>query len=430
MTVVPLHAENATSGAPPNDVDAEAAVIGAALITDRVVQPVRVDEGLSARQFYRDRHQLIWRAIEQLADRGDAIDTLTVAGYLADRGELDTVGGRAAIDALTTSPPSVSGARSYARRVVDAWRWRSRATAHYHALAAVNERDEDAHAAATARATDVVARAHIDPSPEGARRRFAAAMNEPQLEPLPLPWPTLSRKFRMRPGQTTVLASWTSFGKSWLALELASHAGHHHTGATVWTNEMSEQEVVARYVQRETGISSDDVLDRQGDPADIAIAVKQLPFGVVECPGWPADEIARHIRHVAPGLAVVDHFHQLPGIGKHETAEHAVQVLTSAAAQAGTHLVIVSQLNHQRDKDAERPDPALRDLKSTGALQDLPNNVLLLRRNQESDKESGETWLSDDAVLHVAKQRGSKAPVYQRVFISPPRMRVVEAMFR
>jgi hypothetical protein len=104
-----------------------------------------------------------------------------------------------------------------------------------------------------------------------------------------------------------------------------------------------------------------------------------------------------------------------------------VQVLTSAAAQAGTHLVIVSQLNHQRDKDAERPDPALRDLKSTGALQDLPNNVLLLRRNQESDKESGETWLSDDAVLHVAKQRGSPrrrcSGLSAREFISPPRMR-------
>jgi hypothetical protein len=105
-------------------------------------------------------------------------------------------------------------------------------------------------------------------------------------------------------------------------------------------------------------------------------------------------------------------------------------VLTNAARQAGTHLVLVSQLNHQRDKDDKRPDPAMRDLKSTAALQDLPNNVLFLRRKQEHDKDTGQEWLSDDAMLHVAKQRGSKSPLYQPAFISPPRMRVIEAMFR
>lgn len=431
MSVVELHADHqAPLALPPTDVDAEAAVIGAALLSARVIEPVRVDEGLTADRFYRDRHRHIWAAIEHLADQGDTIDLLTVTGRLADQGKLDDVGGRRGLEALTAAPPSVSGARSYARRVVDAWRWRTRAGAHHRALAAIHDRDEDAHAVAAAQATDVVTRAQLDPTPAGARQRFVAALNEPQRPPLPFPWPTLGRRFRMRPGASTVVASWTSWGKSWLALELASHIGAKDCTATIWTNEMDEEELVARHVQRVTGISSDDVLDRQGDPADIATAVKQLPFGIVPAPGWPADDIARHIRHVAPDLAVVDHFHQIPGISEHKVAEHAVQTLTNAARQVGTHLVIVSQLNHQRDRDDRRPDPAIRDLKSTAALQDLPNNVLLLRRKQESDRDSGETWLSDDAILHVAKQRGAPSPLYQPVFISPPRMRVVEAMFR
>lgn len=410
--------------APPNDVEAEAAVIGAALISDRTVDPVRVEEGLTGDCFYRDRHRLIWRAIEQLNDQGHGIDVLTVAGALRDAGHTEAA---EAVEDLPGATPSVANVRTYARRVVEAWRWRARMTAHYEALAHAAERNEDGHAAAAARATDVVSRAVVDPTPQGARQRFAAAMSEPLLTPLPLPWPSLARRFRLRPGATTVIASWTSWAKSWLALELSAHAGEHEHEAVVWTNEMSEQEVVARFIQRETGIQTDDILDRTGDPADVAAAARRLPYGIVEAPTWPADEIARHIRHVKPDLAVVDHFHQLPGISKHEGAEHAVQVLTSAARQAGTHLVIVSQLNHQRDKEAERPDPAMRDLKSTGALQDLPNNVLLLRRKQETDKDSGETFLSDDAVLHVAKQRGARAPLYQRVFISPPKMRVIEA---
>jgi hypothetical protein len=210
-----------------------------------------------------------------------------------------------------------------------------RLMASFEQQSAIHERDEDAHAAAVTQAGDVVVRAAIDPTPQGTRARFVATMSSAQLPPLPLPWPTLAKKFRMRPGSTTVVASWTSWGKSWLALELAAHAGIHEHEAVIWTNEMSEEEVVARHVQRQTGISSDDVLDRNADPTDVAIAVKDLGFGAVPCPGWPADEIARHIRHVKPDLAILDHFHQLPGISKHEHAEAAVQALTSAARRPG-----------------------------------------------------------------------------------------------
>lgn len=423
MTVVSLNRDTPALAA-PHDIDAEMAVIGAALISHKIVEPVRVEEGLRTDCFYRDRHRQIWQAIEGLYDQGNGIDALTVAGALKDAGHHEAA---ESLDELHAAVPSVANARSYARRVIDAWRWRRRITAHHDALAAAHERDENAHAAAAARATDIAVRAAVDPSAEGARARFAATMSAPQLPPIPLPWPSLARRFRMRPGATTVLSSWTSWGKSWVALELATHAAEHGAPSVIWTNEMSEEEVIARYIQRRTAISSDDILDRKGDPADIATAVRDLPFGVVEAHGWPADEIARHIRHVAPDLAIVDHFHQLPGISKHEGAEHAVQALTTAAHQAGTHLVIVSQLNHQRDKDAERPDPAMRDLKSTGALQDLPNNVILLRRQQEHDKDSGESWLSDEATLHVAKQRGARSPLYQKVVISPPKMRVQEA---
>jgi replicative DNA helicase len=430
VTVVELARPTADHAAPPpNDVDAEAAVIACALLTDRVVEPVRVEEGLTAERFYRDRHRLIWQAVEQLADQGDTIDVLTVTGALRDTGRLDDAGGAAAIDAVCAAAPTVSGARSYARRVVDAWRRRTQLHAHYRAITAIHERDEAGHAAALAEASGVVAQRHADPTPKAAAQRFAAYLTEPKLPPLPLPWATLSRRFRMRGGQTTVLASWTHWGKSWVALELAAHAGQHGHPAVIWTNEMSEPEIIARQVQRATAITSDDVLDAQAsgaDPAKIVAAARALSFGVQECFGWPVDELARHIRHVAPALAIVDHFHQLPGISRHEIAEHAVQTLTSAAHQCGCHLVLVSQLNTARDTTAQRPQPTLRDLRSTGALQSLPNNVVFLQREQDRDPDSGETWLSDRGTLHVAKQRGGRSDIYQRVLLSPPRMRVIE----
>lgn len=427
MNVLALHpAETPTT--PPHDPDAEAAIIGSVLLSSRILDPVRVEEGLRAECFYRDRHRLIWQAMETLADHDDAVDTLTVTGHLADRGQLQQAGGPDTISALAAAPPSIANARSYARRVVDAWRWRQRITAHYMALAAAQERDETTHAAALAAASDVIAHSHTDPSPMAVATRFATFLTEPKLSPLPLPWPGLARRFRMRGGQTTVLASWTHWGKSWAAVELAAHVGSHGQAAVIWTNEMSEPEIVARQVQRATGINSDDILDAQtgADPEKIAAATRALPFGVQECFGWPVEEVARHIRHQAPALAVLDHFHQLPGISRHEIAEHAVQTLTAAAHQSGSHLVLVSQLNTARDTSAKRPPPTMRDLRSTGALQSLPNNVVFLQRDQDAN-DDGETWLADTGTLHVAKQRGGRSDLYQKVVITPPRMRVMEA---
>lgn len=421
-----LAADTDQLAAPPHNLDAEEAILGCALLAGtKIVQVANVDEGLRPEAFYRDRNAETWRAMLDLVDQAQAVDHVTVAERLRTRGATETARD---VDRYMIAPPAVSGARSYARLVVETWRLRVARTALLKGLEALDRRDEPAMQAALA-GVNTAGRGTLDPRPDAVARRFAQHLTEPKLPPLPLPWPTLAKRFRMRPGATTVLASWTSWAKSWVALELASHVGTNGHDAIVWTNEMDEPELVARHVQRTTGITTDDALDaeRGADPAKLAGAVRRLQFGVRECFGWAADDVARDMRHHKPALAVLDHFHQLPGIGKHDQAEHAVQTLTSAARQAGTHLLIVAQLNTARDTQDKRPDPTMRDLRSTGALQSLPNNVVFLRRKQEHDRDRDQSWLSDQGMLHVAKQRGGRSPLYQAVLLPPDRMTVREA---
>jgi replicative DNA helicase len=435
----PLHAVvDPGPSVPPHDLRAEEAVIGCALLTARVVPACRIEEALTPDRFYRDRHRLIWSAIVDIFDQGADPDVLSVCALLRDRGELDAAGGHAAIEALTGTPPSISGARRYARIVVDAWKWRTRLAAVFDAQAAVHGRDEESLQTALAAATGTAAHATADPRPAAVAarvaRRLVDAREENKAASLPLPWPTLARRFRMRPGQTTVLASWTSFGKSWVALELAAHVGQKTSrgAAVIWTNEMSEDELVARQVQRATGVSAERVLDADAAsddrPEDVASALRQLPFGIAECFGWPADEIARHLRHLRPALAVIDHFHQLPGVADRQVADEAVRVLVDAARQTGTHLLLVSQLNHARDLRELKPAPARRDLRGTGNLQSLPNNIVFLHREQERDPETGQIFLTDRGTLHVDKQRGGRDHLYQDVFMLPSSMAVREGV--
>jgi hypothetical protein len=207
---------------------------------------------------------LIWRAIETLADHGDTIDTLTVAGAPRDHGHSSTRGG--------APRSSAHGQPERQRRpLLRPPRRRCLAVAHprrrpLRALAAADDRDEDAHAAAVARATDVITRSHLDPTPQGAGSGSSPRSTSRN-----------SSRSRCR-GQRSAagsrcarrddrLASWTHWGKSWVALELAAHAGSHdHQLASVWTNEMSEEEVIAATSSARPGSASDDVLDAPATP--------------------------------------------------------------------------------------------------------------------------------------------------------------------
>lgn len=109
---------------------------------------------------------------------------------------------------------------------------------------------------------------------------------------------------------------------------------------------------------------------------------------------------------------MVDHFHALPNIGNTEGADHAVQTLVTSAALADCHLLLVAQLNQTRNVNAARPAPVLRDLRSTGQMYALPNNVLFVHRDDEEDA-AGHFKAGASGHLDVAKQRGGELGVVQ-----------------
>ncbi len=104
--------------APPHNLEAEQAVLGAILAAGHI--PVEVLALVEEADFYRPAHRVIWRAIGRLADRGEPIDPVTVLGELQDSGELDDVGGGPYLHTLVASVPAVANAAHYARLVADA----------------------------------------------------------------------------------------------------------------------------------------------------------------------------------------------------------------------------------------------------------------------------------------------------------------------
>src|SRR5919201_7055502 len=102
---------------PPQNLEAEASVLGARMVSEGAIPPVVLDVRLRDEDFYRERHRIVFRAITDLYEQGEPVDALTVSELLTQRGELAEAGGKEAVSELASTVPVPGNAHHYAQIV-------------------------------------------------------------------------------------------------------------------------------------------------------------------------------------------------------------------------------------------------------------------------------------------------------------------------
>lgn len=195
---------------PPHDLDAEAALLGAMLLSRPAIAAALL--ACAADDFYRPAHASVFAAVASLYDEGQPVDPVTVADRLRGWGRLDDVGGGAALLALQADTPSTSSAARYGEIVARHARAR-------RLLAAAAEATERAYGHDLAGAEAALAEARVAgaSAPAGrplARIDLGPAVADGVAEPrFVAPW--------LYAGGLVTLSSEPGVGKSWLALWLA-----------------------------------------------------------------------------------------------------------------------------------------------------------------------------------------------------------------
>lgn len=98
----------------PNSIEAEQAVLGAILVDGEALHKV-VEHIDSANFFYKRAHQLIYEAFLRLNEKSENIDILTASQYLKDQNQIEEIGGRSYLSALTDHAPIAANAPHYAK---------------------------------------------------------------------------------------------------------------------------------------------------------------------------------------------------------------------------------------------------------------------------------------------------------------------------
>lgn len=101
----------------PHDTVAEQAVLGAMLLS--AAAATECLSALSADDFYRPSHQVIFKGIRELTRADSPADPVTLFAWLEDAGELRAAGGAPYLHTLIASVPTAASAGYYARIVRD-----------------------------------------------------------------------------------------------------------------------------------------------------------------------------------------------------------------------------------------------------------------------------------------------------------------------
>jgi replicative DNA helicase len=235
---------------------------------------------------------------------------------------------------------------------------------------------------------------------------------------VPSPWRSLDLMIGgFRPGCVYVIGARPAQGKTVVAAQIAGELAKH--GPVAFSSlEMSEEELVARYISERAGIHVGRVKDGTMSPADWERlahrkrAIEDLPVVIDDRGGVTAADVrvfARSVsRHGKLAGVIVDYLQLMAPMNaradRHVQVAESSRLLKVMAKDLRVPVVVLSQLNRESENRKDNR-PRLAELKESGAIEQDADVVVLLSREK---KLAGHTLVMD-----VAKNRHGETGVVE-----------------
>lgn len=408
----------------PHLLEAEKAILGAILLYPGLYHDV-IDE-VYPTDFYRDAHQRIFRAIGDVAERGQAVDFITVKDRLLARGDLEEIGGPAYLMSLSDGIPRTTNIVHYARIVRDDAMLRGVIQTAQKMLAEAKEADAEARivldraeALIQGIAQRTVRSDFIDAGQlvhEGIPAVQSLIETKKGVTGIPsgfVDFDDMTRGFQ--PGALALLAARPSMGKTAWALNVAYHVAAAGKVVGFFSIEMSRQELFMRLlasVARVDGHRLQSGYLNQSDYDRISHGFAQIAetgLCVDDSPNLSVLDVRGKARRLKGrkglDLIVVDYL-QLMQLPKAENRNLAVADVSRALKLLARELEIpvlaLSQLSRGVETRGEKR-PMMSDLRDSGALEQDADVIVFLHRPEVYEPNRSEYHGLAEVI--IAKQR-------------------------
>ena len=405
----------------PNNVEAEASLLGAILIDAEAL--VKIADIINQEDFYDPKHGRIWEAIGELYADHDAIDVLTIADKLKNKGNLEIVGGASYLTELTNYVPTASHIEQYAEIVAQkALRRRLIAVSRDMTELGKDESKKLSELVEEAEARLFeVSQKHTKQDIISLEEVLASSFDrldelhkdKGQIRGLSTGYKDLDNILAgFQKSDLVVLAARPSMGKTALALNFAHNIAVQATEPVLmFSLEMSKEQLVDRLLSMESGVDAWAL--RTGNLSDqdfekIAKAMGTLSEAQIyidDSPGITISDLrtkARREAHKRPlGLIVVDYLQLMSGGSRFGGDGNRVQEISEisrglkgVARELNVPILALSQLS--RSVESRHPQiPQLADLRESGSIEQDADVVAFIYREDYYNPETDRKKITD-----------------------------------
>ena len=410
---------------PPQDIEAEQAVVGSMLTDQDAV--VAAIETLKPEDFYREDNKIIYEAILNIYNRAEPIDIITLKSELSSMGKLDAVGGLEYIAQLPDKVPTTSNVDRYIKIVQDKAMLRNLIKTANEIISLGYDQTEDVEDVmdhAEKKIFDVMQRKNqkgytsIKDILIESFTKLEELYNQKQhVTGVPTGFIELDKKTAGLHGSELILiAARPAMGKSAFALNIGTYAATRaNIPVAIFSLEMSKDQIGNRILCSEALVDSNNV--RTGELNDEELSklaetsgeLSQAQIYVDDTPGISVMEIRAKCRKLKLekniGLVIIDYLQLIQGSGKSSSREQEIAEISRSlkilAKEIDVPVIALSQLSRAVES---RPDhrPMLSDLRESGSIEQDADIVMFLYRDDYYNEESEKKNIAE---VIIAKQR-------------------------
>lgn len=422
---------------PPQNLEAEMAVLGSMLMDDNAMN-VAV-ELLDKDLFYKDAHKKIFEALLDLFNANKAVDIITLTNELKRRGTLDEIGGASFLTALVNTVPTAANISHYVSIVKEKSILRTLITNStkivslcYGSEGNVNEVVDSAEQLIF----EVSERKHqgsylhlkeiIKDSIETIDKLY---QKKEHVTGIPTGYIDFDIKTAgLQPSDLIVIAGRPSMGKSAFALGIAEYAGVvEKIPVAIFSVEMSKAQLVQRMLCSHAKVDAHKVrtgyLASSDWPRLTAAAGKlsEAPIFIDDSPSISAMELRAKARRLKAQqdiqLLILDYLQLMQGSSGIESRQQEIseisRSLKALARELNIPVIAISQLSRAVESRNDHR-PQLSDLRESGAIEQDADLVALILREEYYSPSPDNQGIAE---VIIAKQRNGPVGSMKLAFI-------------
>lgn len=425
---------------PPHSVEAEQAVLGGLMLSNEAWD--KVADRLVEEDFYRRDHQLIFRAIGQLAAQDKPRDAITLGEWFQTQGLADQVGGDSYVIELASTTPSAANIVAYAeivrdkavlRRLIDvgtrivndAFQPEGRETREV-----LEQAEQQVYKIAEDGARG---RSGLQEVRGAVREAFKILTKRYESKGAITGLPTGFIDFDaltagLQPSDLIVLAARPAMGKTSFALNIAEYAALRTGKAVaVFSMEMSSSQLAFRLISSlgrvdQQHLKTGNLEDEDWSRVTSAITMlNEARIFIDDTPALSPVELRSRARRMARehdlGLIVIDYLQlmQVPGNRENRATEisEISRSLKALAKELNVPVIALSQLNRSLESRTDKR-PVMADLRESGAIEQDADMIVFIYRDEYYNKEnSPDKGLAE---IIIGKHRNGPTDTIKLVF--------------